>query len=156
MKAELGGAAQAGGERGQLVRASGSNSDSGGWSQRRGAANDDEERLGWGSLAEPDSRGQKAASSNNIGGTSGSGSQSSACSSSTGGGNGSEFDCTLGYRGQDLRAGSNSHNQIGIGGGSGNGTAVLAAETAADEATDIDGSTVPASGNSCGTSGTEG
>ena len=100
------------------------------------------ERLGWGSLAEPDSRGQKAASSGNIGGTSGSGSQSSACSSSTGGGDRREFDCTLGYRGQDLRAGSSSHNQIGIGGGSGNGTAVLAAETAADEATDSDGSDV--------------
>ena len=35
-------------------------------------------------------------------------------------------------------AGSISHSQVGVGGGSGNGTAVLAAETAADEATDSD------------------
>ena len=46
MKEKLGGTVQAGEERDQLVGASGSNSESGGWSQRRDSADDDEERLG--------------------------------------------------------------------------------------------------------------
>ena len=50
VKGKLGGTAQAGEERDQLVGASGSNGESGEWSQRRDAADDDEQtrRLGWG------------------------------------------------------------------------------------------------------------
>ena len=59
-------------------------------------------------------------------------------SSSTGGGDRREFDCTLGYRGQDLGAGSASSSQLG--GGSGNGTAALKAEAAANQAEDSDDS----------------
>ena len=71
-----------------------------------------------------------------ISGTSGSGSQSSVYGSGSSGDR--EFDSTLGHPGEDLRAGSSSHSQIG--GGSGNGTMVLAREAAANQEEDSDDS----------------